>query len=182
MLNTASVMVTAYSFICFTGMHLDAHVGFRRCSQSTGRLAASNQSEGRGRPGLRCVARIGSHGGFSAGLTAPENANHPTAGRIPGGATIDARPDRSLPVGRKSGLTKPDFNDALRISSAINGNFEHWRGLGQARSALTICRDMDAKLIAEIEALASRADAARVVINERTGTIGKRFEVLPSQS
>ena len=50
--------------------------------------------------------------------------NHPTVGRVPGGATIERAAPTVSPSGRvKLQLMQPDFTTALRISTVINEKF-----------------------------------------------------------
>jgi flagellar P-ring protein precursor FlgI len=113
------------------------------------------------------------------GQAASAQKNHPTAGRIPGGALIE----RELPntLADKSvlrlNLRQPDFTTATRMANVINDKF-------QAR--LATCNDPGAVLLqlpadyqgrvvefaAQLERLEVQPDnIAKVVLNERTGTI-----------
>lgn len=106
--------------------------------------------------------------------------NHPTAATIPSGATIE----QGLPVNNalarstfSVSLLEPDYTNASRIAAAIN------RGLGgqyaQARDPDSVQVQMpDAfrgnfvDLMQRIESMEIVADVrARVVVNERTGTV-----------
>ena len=131
-------------------------------------------------------------GGFSAGRSGNgQTVNHPTVGRVPGGATIERAAPTVSPVGRvKLQLTQPDFMTAQRISAVINDKFADGKPpLAKAENsaliAVTIPPDYASRtveFIADVEALQVQADrAARVVINERTGTIvmGKEVRVSP---
>jgi len=131
-------------------------------------------------------------GGFSTGRTGNgQTVNHPTVGRIPGGATIERAAPTLSPNGHvKLQLMQPDFTTAIRISAAINDKFADGKPLvakpeNSALVALTIPPDYASRpveFIAEVEALTVQADRpARVVINERTGTIvmGKEVRVSP---
>jgi flagellar P-ring protein precursor FlgI len=131
-------------------------------------------------------------GGFSAGRSGnAQTVNHPTVGRVPGGATIERAAPTVSPVGRvKLQLTQPDFTTAQRISAVINDKFADGkpplaRAENSALVAVTIPPDYASRtveFIADVEALQVQADrAARVVINERTGTIvmGKEVRVSP---
>jgi len=131
-------------------------------------------------------------GGFSTGRTGNgQTVNHPTVGRIPGGATIERAAPTLSPNGHvKLQLMQPDFTTAIRISAAINDKFAGGKPLvakpeNSALVALTIPADYASRpveFIAEVEALTVQADRpARVVINERTGTIvmGKEVRVSP---
>lgn len=119
--------------------------------------------------------------------------NHLTAARVPGGAIVE----RAVPVaiGQEGFLTvalsHPDFTTALRVAEAINA------ALGASASA-PLAVPLDAArvvvrapdgfngsivaLIAQVESLTVAPDvAARVVVNERTGTIiiGGHVRILP---
>jgi flagellar P-ring protein precursor FlgI len=131
-------------------------------------------------------------GGFSTGRSGTgQTVNHPTVGRVPGGATIERPAPTVSPVGRvKLQLTQPDFMTAQRISAVINDKFADGKPpLAKAENsalvAVTIPPDYASRtveFIADVEALQVQADrAARVVINERTGTIvmGKEVRVSP---
>jgi flagellar P-ring protein FlgI len=131
-------------------------------------------------------------GGFSVGRSGNgQTVNHPTVGRIPGGATIERAAPTLSPTGRvKLQLMQPDFTTAIRISTAINDKFADSKTPlakpeNSALVAVTIPPDYASRpveFIAEVEALTVQADRpARVVINERTGTIvmGKEVRVSP---
>ncbi len=64
-------------------------------------------------------------GGFVAGRSGnSQTVNHPTVGRVPGGATIERAAPSVSPVGHvKLQLMQPDFTTALRISTVINDKF-----------------------------------------------------------
>jgi flagellar P-ring protein precursor FlgI len=119
-------------------------------------------------------------GGFAAaGGGARVTKNHPTAGRIPLGALVEREvPSTFLRDGTVSiALNQPDFATASRIVRAIN------RCLGEsaasARDAATVevavpadYRERLVDFIAQVGLVTVIPDApAKVVINERTGTI-----------
>src|SRR5690606_3570636 len=104
-----------------------------------------------------------------------------TAGRVPNGAIIE----RELPSRFKDSaelllqLRNPDFSTAVGMADAINryasaqygGPIAETRDSQSVRVAKPKRADL-ARLMAEIENLVIETDApARVVINERTGTI-----------
>ncbi len=116
-----------------------------------------------------------SYGGQAASV----QKNHPTAGRVPEGALVE----RELPnilADRNQirlNLHQPDFTTASRLAAAINAKFH---------SSVAVCNDPGSVLLtvpvryggnmvefaAALEGLEVRPDApARVVLNERTGTI-----------
>ena len=131
-------------------------------------------------------------GGFAAGRgAATQSVNHPTVGRGPGGATVE-RPAPS--VSPKSvvrlQLRQSDFTTAARVVEALNktfpsaaGSIAHADSPGLISVAIPpayLARPVE--FIAELESLSVEADRpARVVINERTGTIvlGKDVRISP---
>jgi flagellar P-ring protein FlgI len=131
-------------------------------------------------------------GGFGAGRGGnTQVVNHPTVGQIPSGGMVE-RGAPSIPPKDKLRLQlrEPDFGTALRISKAINGKFaEPGQQLATPETSATIRVNIPpeysnrvVEFIAGIEDLQVLADRpARVVINERTGTIvmGKEVRVSP---
>lgn len=100
--------------------------------------------------------------------------NHVTVARVPSGAVIERDAPNQVPQGELVLLLKqPDFTTASRIAAAVTA------GVGQANvrdpGAVTLKIEQNANvvdLVAKIEALEATPDApARVVIDERTGTI-----------
>jgi flagellar P-ring protein precursor FlgI len=122
-----------------------------------------------------------STGGFAAGGAAGGGVqkNHPTVGYIPGGAIIEK--DLSLNLLEKNvmslNLNNPDFTTCLRLTRVIN------MGLGeefaQSVDAGTVeikipgeFRERLVEFISLVENLDIAPDAiAKVVLNERTGTV-----------
>ena len=121
-----------------------------------------------------------------AGQGASATKNHPTAGRIVGGALVE----RELPnvlTGKSSlrlNLAQADFTTASRIAAAINRSFKGIAGSSDAGSVMVQIPDEFASrpvdFIAQLENLEVTQDTpARVVVNERTGTIvmGDRVKI-----
>jgi flagellar P-ring protein precursor FlgI len=119
-------------------------------------------------------------GGFSveAGGTGEKvQKNHPTAGRIPNGATIEREVPMAVVQNRTLAisLSHPDFTTAGRLAEAIDRSL----GAGRARAedAATVRVAVEpgqdlVGLIAKLEHVRLTPDrVAKVVINERTGTI-----------
>jgi len=192
--NTAGVMVTAtLPPFAQPGMHIDvtaAAIGDATNLQGGLLLLTSLK----GIDGQVYAVSQGSvvTGGFATGKTGNgQTVNHPTVGRVPGGATIERVSPSVSPNGRvKLQLMQPDFTTAIRISTAINDKFADGKPPlakpeNSALVAVTIPADYASRpveFIAEVEALTVQADRpARVVINERTGTIvmGKEVRVSP---
>jgi flagellar P-ring protein precursor FlgI len=106
--------------------------------------------------------------------------NHPTAGSIPNGATVEVGMDgdhRPPATHVTFVLSEPDYTTASRVVAAINAQVGI--GLARARDASGIEIEVPAALqqdtvtfLARIENVAVEPDRrARVVINERTGTV-----------
>lgn len=132
-------------------------------------------------------------GGFAAGRGgSTQTVNHPTVGRIPGGAIVEHAPPSISPSAKlKLQLRRADYTTAARIAAALNQHF-HDDGPPIARaenSALVAVTEPGSyaerhvEFVAEIENLTVEADhAQRIVINERTGTIvmGKDVRIQPA--
>lgn len=105
--------------------------------------------------------------------------NHPTVGGIPGGATIEvAVGSEVLRDGKLEFLlAEPDYTTASRIATAINGGFSE--PVAAALDAGTVSIGVPAEwrgrlvgFMTRIESLNVQPDQrARVVVNERTGTV-----------
>jgi flagellar P-ring protein FlgI len=119
-------------------------------------------------------------GGFSAGGGGNSvSVNHLTVGRVPGGALVQVARQTALPAADvlRFSLHEPDFVSAGRIAKAINMEL----GASSARVSdpgtieLQVpgeYRNSVSDLVARLEPLAIAVDStARVVINERTGTV-----------
>jgi flagellar P-ring protein precursor FlgI len=119
-------------------------------------------------------------GGFGAGGGGNSVAvNHLTAGRVPSGALVQvARPAPLAGLDALSlSLFEPDFASASRVAAAINmelgANAASAIDAGLVRVTVPEAyRGHLAELVARLEPLPVSTDAAaRVVINERTGTV-----------
>ena len=119
-------------------------------------------------------------GGFIGGKAGDTTSkNHSTAGRVPNGAiverevTVDLASWESISVV----LHQPDFTTALRLSEAVDHVFGKDTALpvsaGVVRVALP--KDYHGKIVqylAAVEGLDIEVDQrARVIVNERTGTV-----------
>jgi flagellar P-ring protein FlgI len=132
-------------------------------------------------------------GGFVAGRGGggTRTVNHPTAGRIPNGAIIEKLAPSVTPAGHiKLQLRQADFTTAARISDVINKKFGiDGAELARAENSALVSVDMPSVyrsnvvgFLGEIEKLTVETDRpARIVINERTGTIvmGKDLRIAP---
>lgn len=132
-------------------------------------------------------------GGFiAAGGANKQTVNHPTVGRIPGGAIVErAGPTVNLSERIRLQLRQADFTTSARIAEALNKKFASDNApLAKAQNSamveVTLPREYvsrPAEFIAEMERLSVDPDrTARVVINERTGTIvlGKDVKISPA--
>jgi len=118
-------------------------------------------------------------GGFGAGIGGTSVVvNHLTAGRIPGGAIVQTMAPQ-VPAGDSLtfALREPDFRTASRVALAINTYLREGaaRVIDPGSVKLTVpekYKTIVPELMAEIEGLPIETDVvARVVINERTGTV-----------
>ncbi len=118
-------------------------------------------------------------GGFAfGGQAASAQQNHPTVGRIPGGGVVEheARGEIVCHGQLRLMLKSPDFVTARAIAKAINTRFATTAlTLDAGTVQVAVPRDRlpnVVNFVAEIGLLEVTPDApARVVINERTGTI-----------
>lgn len=131
-------------------------------------------------------------GGFilgGAGNT--QTVNHPTVGRIPGGAIVEKAAPSVVPTSLvRLQLHQADFSTAARIAQAVNSHFTaeakpiaHADNSGLVSVAIPAAfTTRSTEFVAELETVTVKTDRpARVVINERTGTIvmGKEVHVSP---
>jgi flagellar P-ring protein precursor FlgI len=131
-------------------------------------------------------------GGFLGGAGGPGGAtvqkNHPTVGNISSGAIVE----REIPATFVRDnvvrllLHNPDFTSAARMADAINTK---WQAIATAIDAATITvtlpasyRGRDVAFLADLGQIEAAPDTlARIVINERTGTIVATSTVRLSQ-
>jgi len=120
-------------------------------------------------------------GGFAAAGEAGGGVkkNHPTVGRIPGGATVE----KEIPFEFNAmeelviALHQPDFTTAQRISQAVStsmaGISAHASDAGTVRVNLREGRRANlVNLVSALEQIDIQPDArARIVLDERTGTV-----------
>ena len=134
------------------------------------------------------VAIGGFLGGAGGAGGATVQKNHPTVGNISSGAIVE----REIPATFVRDnvvrllLHNPDFTSAARMADAINAR---WSGAANPVDAATIAvmvptdyRGRDVAFLADLGQLESAPDTlARIVINERTGTIVATSTVRLSQ-
>lgn len=118
-------------------------------------------------------------GGYSAGGSGnSQQKNFPTVGTIPGGAIVerDVPADFSANGTITLALNQPDFTTASRVSEAVESRFG---AIAYARDPGTVIVTVPGEysssvvsFVAALEELPVTPDAvAKVIINERTGTI-----------
>jgi flagellar P-ring protein FlgI len=193
--NTAAVMVTAtLPPFAQPGMHVDVTAAaMGDASNLQGGLLILTSLKGV--DGQVYAVGQGSvvTGGFGVGRGGGNSltVNHPNVGRVPGGAMVERPAPSIVPNGQvKLQLHEPDFTTAQRISEAINQRFESQgkplaRPENSALVSVNVPPDYASRaveFVAELESLEVKADRpAKVIINERTGTIvmGKEVRVSP---
>lgn len=118
-------------------------------------------------------------GGFVvSGSAATVQKNHPNVGRIPGGALVEKEAlGEVVQQGKSRFLLKdPDFNTARKIARAMNEQCPNC-ALAQDAGAVAVCIPPLAlknpvPFLSELGLLEIRPDTtAKVVVNERTGTV-----------
>ena len=120
---------------------------------------------------------IGGFGGGGGGNSV--QVNHLTVGRVPGGGVVQMGQGLQLPTTAtiQLSLREPDFITAGRLADAINRELDGEPAHAQDPATVTVqvpepYRQSLADLMARLEPLPVEIDApARVVINERTGTV-----------
>lgn len=129
-------------------------------------------------------------GGFSAGGGGDSvSKNHPTVGRIPDGALIERETQTDLLTDNKLNITlnQNDFTTACRTADAINDRLGGLFAKAIDGNVISVISPVEYKdnpvpLIAMLESVEVTADTtAKVIVNERTGTIiiGGQVRVLP---
>ena len=131
-------------------------------------------------------------GGFVAGRGGANSAtvNHPTVGRIPNGVSVE-RLAPSVPIGNtvRLQLKDADFTTAARVADAVNRHFPFKSAMAHAENSALVSVSVPPtfssrpiEFISELERLQVQPDRiARVVVNERTGTVvlGKDVRIAP---
>ena len=131
-------------------------------------------------------------GGFSVGQTGTrQTLNHPTVGRIPSGALVEREsPSAAISSPLRLQLKEADFSTAARIAEIVNRHFaQNATPIAHAESPGLVSVGIPGayvthpiEFIADLETLTVDADRrAKIVINERTGTIvlGKEVRISP---
>ncbi len=131
------------------------------------------------------AVQVGGYSIAAAGSTAQKN--QVTTGRVPAGATVEKAVAPVMAGPLVLGLKRPDFSTARHMAEAIDAAL----GKGSARAVDLASvevtsppefKDDTVGLMAKLESLEVEADQrARVVINERTGTVvaGEHVRIRP---
>ena len=130
-------------------------------------------------------------GGFVAGRGGvSQTVNHPTVGRVPAGASVE-RPAPSVEptTHLRLQLRDEDFATASRIAAIVNKEFGSSESIAQAENSALVDIETPSAwktrmpaFIAAVEELRIDVDGpAKIVVNERTGTIvmGKDVRIAP---
>ena len=182
--NVAAVMVTAdIPAFAKPGTRIDVTVsaiGDAKTIQGgiliqTPLMGADETVYAVGQGALAVGGFLGGEGG-AGGATVQKN--HPTVGTISGGALVEREIATEIVNDKAINLLllNPDFASAARIAEAVNNVFPR-SALAKNASTVNICVPEDysgyeVNFIASLGAIEVEADnVARVVINERTGTI-----------
>ncbi len=191
--NTAAVLVTAtLPPFAQPGMHLDitaAAIG--DASNLQGGILVLTSLRGSDGQVYAIAQGPVMTGGFSSGKGgSAQTVNHPTVGRGVGAATVERGAPSVAPTGTiHLQVRQSDFTTTTRIVEAVNQKFKAEKPPAHADNAGLVSVAVPAEystrvteFISELENLPVEADRpARVVINERTGTIvlGKDVRVSP---
>jgi len=180
--NVAAVLVTAeLPAYARAGARLDvtaSSVGDARSLQGGTLLVTPLRGpEGQVHAIAQGPLSIGGFGGGAGGNTVV--VNHLTVGRVPAGALVQVGSSTTLPTADvlSLALREPDFVSASRVATAVNEEMgaETARVVDPGTVAVRVpqqYRGAIADLMARIETLPVDTDApARVVINERSGTV-----------
>jgi len=120
-------------------------------------------------------------GGFASSGAAGGGVqkNHPTVGRIPGGASIE----REIPFHFAKlkdlviSLNEPDFTTAMRVTDAINGTFHQRVAFPSDAGTIRVRVPADMRknmvgMMASLEQININPDSkAKIILDERTGTV-----------
>lgn len=130
-------------------------------------------------------------GGFVSGRGGnTQSVNHPTVGRIPGGATVERLAPSVAPTGEiRLQLRNSDFTTSSRAAAAINQKFPSRSPIARAENGGLVrvatppeWKEKVSEFMASLEEIEVKVDRrARIVVNERTGTIviGKDVRIAP---
>jgi flagellar P-ring protein precursor FlgI len=131
-------------------------------------------------------------GGYSADAAGNQvRKNHPTTGRVPSGGEVVQVPANYFDLNRQQqvvwNLDKPDFTTAANMATTINDYLaaDYAKALDSSSVVVHVPEAMRGNVIAfvsQLESLEFTVDAAaKVVVNERTGTVvmGSDVKIAP---
>ncbi len=180
--NIAAVMVTAVlPPFARQGNHIDVTVSSMGDAQSLqgGVLIRTPLKAANGQVYVAAQGEVTIGGYSGGGANSRVQLNHPTVGRIPNGGLVES--DLNLDIVGKSKfnlvLNRSDFTTALRAARAINQASE--AGVANPVDARTIAFNVPAsysnrviEFLSVVENATMDVDSpARVVVNEKTGTV-----------
>lgn len=182
MRNIAAVMVTAdIASSVRTGDRIDvtvSSIGDARSLQG-GFLLPTPLQAGNGEIYAAAQGPVSIGGFVVRGGSSSVQQNHTTVGMVPNGAIVEQEIPQNIVSENQVNLVlqQPDFRTSAQIAETINQMFSP--GIAHARDQATISVEVPLNyqnnlvgFIAELEDVPVRPDVnARVIINERTGTI-----------
>jgi flagellar P-ring protein precursor FlgI len=189
--NVAAVMVTAdLPAFARTGDRVDATVSsFGDAKSLQGGILLLTPLRGVDGEVYAVVQGPVSIGGFNVGSGGSRvQKNHPTVGIVPGGALVEREVPNTMATDVLTlVLNQPDFTTAARVAQSINRSFtpESARAVDKGTVTVTIPAAYEARPVEFVAALGElpvRPDGvAKVVVNERTGTIvmGEHVTISP---
>jgi flagellar P-ring protein precursor FlgI len=191
--NTAAVMVTAtLPAFAQPGVKIDATAAaLGDATDLRGGLLLMTSL--RGANGLVYAVAQGPvvTGGFVAGRGGnSQTVNHPTVGRVPNGASVERLAPSVEPTSHVNlQLRMADFATSARVAAVINKQFGETKPIAHALNSALVSvttpdefKDRTTEFIAALEDLRVEVDMpAKIVVNERTGTIvmGKDVRIAP---
>jgi flagellar P-ring protein precursor FlgI len=180
--NVAAVMVTAELVAGIQeGSQIDVTVSSLGDASSleggTLLMTPLNSADGEIRANAQGSISIG---GFQAAAGGNQiRQGHPVVGRIPNGASVvnPMPPSATASDTIRIHLNAPDYTTAIRLAEAVNTNFnQSAMVIDRGTVQVTVPEDQKSggipKFLAQLETIELEPDGtARVVINERTGTV-----------
>ena len=189
--NTAAVMVTAtLPAFAQPGLHIDstvAAVGDATNLQG-GILVLTSLRGADGQVYAVAQGPVVTGGFIARGGGASQTVNHPTVGRSPESAIVErAAPSVAPKSVVRLQLRNSDFTTASRIVDAVNKAFASMPARAESSGLVSVAVPPEyathtIEFLSGLEKLEVEADGpARVVVNERTGTIvlGKEVRITP---
>ncbi|HVV85933.1 MAG TPA: flagellar basal body P-ring protein FlgI [Kofleriaceae bacterium] len=179
--NVAAVMITAeLPPFARSGQRIDVNVSSMGAAKSLagGTLVKALLEDDGGRVWAIAQGPVAVGGFLVEAGAGTERKNHVTAARIPDGAIVEREAPTRMPDHQVVLLLDhPDFTTASRIATAIQADLGAGSALARDAGSVVVpvpldWRDNVAGLVAHLEAIEANPDqAARVVVDERTGTV-----------